>query len=626
MDPTSELWLGVLHEEGRGMAMWASLEPGPPLLIGRSSLAFPGRSWPDRALPRRQAEVVATAEGQVRLHHPSEAGDSAPKPYRLVDGGEISGPLPAGGLALELDEPVRIGGTSTRLLITREREKHDHWDDFEMMSGVRDHYADWEELPYGAKTQLRLLQEELPAAVQSWMQQEREEDRDIRLFERLSGLIAGFSLGGSPVGARAVAFVEWDEGEFSGTLLHGGAAPWAGFTPSHTLLRHAAQGEPGRMCFGTRVGSPVLRRGVTLSADRSVDWAMAMTLPASGKDEGGKSKPLRRGGRPLMLYMEERESSGTEPEALLPFARTIGLMLSSLLEVREHQRRESQLARYFSPRLRNLVRERPLEAFAPTLQTCTVLFCDRRGSSRQAEAVETPCAILRELERNRAMLGAMSAAVFENDGVVADFAGDQVLGFWGWPKRDHDLSHVDAAIASARQLAAALIPYGDWDAHAEKLVAGFRIGISTGEMAVGNVGPAEQLKIGVFGQPVNLGARLESFAKLIQIPIVVSEETRKLVRDSSMSFRRLATIRPNGFDRGYTVYELVLPRDQGGSGLSAPEIDQYHHGLECFERHHWDDCRKAIEALARRGDGPANWLLTQVEASRRRDRHEEWDG
>jgi len=79
------------------------------------------------------------------------------------------------------------------------------------------------------------------------------------------------------------------------------------------------------------------------------------------------------------------------------------------------------------------------------------------------------------------------------------------------------------------------------------------IGISTGEVVVGNIGSAKRAKYGVVGHHVNLAARIESYTMGGQI--LISESTLKdageiIKIDSEIN------VKPKGFNEPISMYEV----------------------------------------------------------------------
>ncbi len=471
-------------------------------------------------------------------------------------------------------------------------------------------------VPHFARVQLRLFQDELPQRLAQWKSADE-------LFDRAGGFLemAARNLG---AGRSVWAFCSPGEGE---DWRVGSLIP---LTSDHTAIADF------RVCqsivdavrrwgaSGPRVwGGAELPRPPDLAAEADAVICGLMSAPlhgGSGQPQGEAT--FRYHGRSVLLYGELRAADGGCVEAVARIAAVVSRLVAALLGAHEHMRREEALKAHFSPRVRSFVVDHP-DKLKPAMHRCTVLFCDRRSSSKVAESAVTDADVIALLRRNQEILGRVTDVVFRWDGAVADFAGDCVLGYWGWPPGQGEPDHACQAVRAAEEIVrnlADLIAPGD-----ERLPV-CRIGISTGAMAVGNVGPPQQMKISLFGNPINFASRLEGLGKKFRVPALLAEETAKAIRDSGeFRVRRLCRLRPAGFQRAYNIYELVLPKEVLGSGATDEQIAIYESALAEFERRDWAGALHKLRQLPG-DDEPAFWLAREVDRCRETPPPPEWQG
>lgn len=465
---------------------------------------------------------------------------------------------------------------------------------------------------YSLRLQLKLLQRELPEKVLAGWTTEQE------LLTKAADFLKTALPGQRGVSAAFIA-VEGDSATRAFEILNKDPSNRADFRISGTLLREIELVNPKPT--DSYLWSSADTEAGELSAEstlRRVNWVSI--LPLASMDEAA---PMFRDsrGRLVYLYVEARQSTSASASAFTPFLRLIVSLVSSLLAAREQQRVQDQLSDHFSPALRQILQAGEVQQLQPTLAECTVLFCDRRGSSRAWERAKNDKDVLELLRENQEMVSDMCSIVFEHEGVITDFAGDGVLALWGWPVKEGD--HAARAAKTAEAIALQLASHSD--EIDGRLVSPVRMGISTGRIAVGNTGPTQQIHLSVFGSAVNLGARLEGLGKQFRVPCLLSEPTRNLLGAAVGLTRKLCYLRPAGFANAYSVYELVLPREAGGSGATEEEIAEYEAALARFVERDWDGARKKLEAC-RKDDQPARWLEWQIEYHRDNDPGKDWQG
>lgn len=149
----------------------------------------------------------------------------------------------------------------------------------------------------------------------------------------------------------------------------------------------------------------------------------------------------------------------------------------------------------------------------------TILFADIRGFSTMVSALklEDIMAFLDEF------YSAMTKTVFNNEGSIDKFIGDEVMAFFGAPIALKNCSEngVKTAIEMAASFQQLREKFSSDSPHFENL--GIGIGVNTGEVFIGNVGSNTRYDFTVIGIAVNLARRLCSYAGPDQI--LTTEET-----------------------------------------------------------------------------------------------------
>ncbi len=150
----------------------------------------------------------------------------------------------------------------------------------------------------------------------------------------------------------------------------------------------------------------------------------------------------------------------------------------------------------------------------PRSGIATVLMLDIQGFTRLSEGRE-PASLVTMMN---AFFQRVEEIIYSHGGTVAHFQGDGVLATFNLPIPQPD--HADRAIAAAVAI--------ERMTHAESFAGtrlNVRIGIATGSVTAGVVGGAERLTYTVYGDVVNVAARLEQANKRLGTRVLVAETT-----------------------------------------------------------------------------------------------------
>jgi adenylate cyclase len=180
----------------------------------------------------------------------------------------------------------------------------------------------------------------------------------------------------------------------------------------------------------------------------------------------------------------------------------------------------------------------------------SILFQDIRGFTGLSEKLD-PAALLRVLNQ---FFTEVVAAVEAEGGVVKQFTGDGVMALFGAPqaRADHPERAVRAALGIVNRLSGLNVLLGEQGVPPLEI----GVGIHTGEVVAGLIGPDERVEYGVVGEPVNLASRVESLTKELPAIILVSREIAARL-GPEFAFGRTALLPVKGKKQPVEVLEVL---------------------------------------------------------------------
>jgi class 3 adenylate cyclase/tetratricopeptide (TPR) repeat protein len=217
------------------------------------------------------------------------------------------------------------------------------------------------------------------------------------------------------------------------------------------------------------------------------------------------------------------------------------------------------------------------------------MFCDLVGFMAISQRVD-PEVLHREILLPYQEV--CSRAIVRSEGHVAQYLGDCVLAFFGYP-RAHE-NDAENAVRAALEIQAALSELNERVAGVVQPAVRARIGIHTGRVVVSEVRESTHHDTLAFGEAINVASRIQALAE--PGGILIGQSTHQLV-SGLFATRDLGTPPLKGVTEPIRVYSVVGSTRAGPRFATASRLTPLT-GRERELRHFADRWKRAVE-----GDG-----------------------
>lgn len=228
-----------------------------------------------------------------------------------------------------------------------------------------------------------------------------------------------------------------------------------------------------------------------------------------------------------------------------------------------------------------------------------ILFSDIRSFTTISETFE-PDALVTALNR---YFSVMVDAIMARGGIVDKYIGDAVMAVFGAPvRRDDDALQ---AVSSALDLQPVLAEFNRVQREAGLPEFKTGIGLSFGEVTVGNIGSEKKMDYTVIGDMVNLASRLEGLTKVYGQAVILSSSVYREV-ESVLPCRLVDTVLVKGKTKGEKIY--TTQRDPDERTREGWRV--YHEGLDHYYARRFSEAARRFESVLQvlPGDRPAEIL------------------
>ncbi len=252
-------------------------------------------------------------------------------------------------------------------------------------------------------------------------------------------------------------------------------------------------------------------------------------------------------------------------------------------------------------------------SFAANTREVTVFFSDVRGFTNISEAMPNAKVLIEFMNE---YMDPMTDIIINQHGTIDKFIGDAIMAYWNAPGDvpDHPQRAVNATLEQLHYL----------DTLNKKLEADERfkavvqmskelnipivdigIGLNTGEVIAGEMGSSQRSDYTVIGDPINLGARLESLCKFYNSKCNISNFTKERLPQDEYIFRFLDLVTVKGKKEPIEIWQIIdYNRDESMHKLYKvskerlnEELELYHHAVELYKKSNFKEALEIFNTL-----------------------------
>ncbi len=252
----------------------------------------------------------------------------------------------------------------------------------------------------------------------------------------------------------------------------------------------------------------------------------------------------------LFLFFNNIYLEMTRIEGIILFSYIAGTILTMRETEKEKRKIRELFSRYLPERVIDEMVEKMEIPLGGERREITVLFSDIRNFTSLSEKRD-PADVVSDLNE---FFNEMTECIFKYDGMVDKFLGDGIMAIFGAPVPVP--GHAEKAVMAALEMVErAERLKKKWKTRGKR---GFDIGIGihTGVAVVGNVGSSKRMEYTAIGDTVNLAARLEPLNKEYGTRIIISETTKRQIKDFFI-LRDLGSVKVKGKRAEVKIYEVI---------------------------------------------------------------------
>ena len=280
-------------------------------------------------------------------------------------------------------------------------------------------------------------------------------------------------------------------------------------------------------------------------------------------------------------------------------ATVIATFMDYMFEVKQERLIKQKFATKVSEDvMKNLLSDIDNNDFKSMQREVTVFFSDVRNFTNISEAATDAKNLIEFLN---IYMNPMTDIIIDNKGTIDKYIGDAIMAYWNAPTKVDN--HATLAVKTALEQLHHLDKLNNEikkDKRFENIVDLMKdntyfpldigIGINTGVAIIGEMGSSKRSDYTVIGDPINLGARLESLCKYYNSKLNISNFTKAQLNDEYI-YRFIDKVRVKGKHEAIEIWQIHDYKkhnfDKNLYTISYNEImnelDLYHSAIELYK-------------------------------------------
>jgi len=307
----------------------------------------------------------------------------------------------------------------------------------------------------------------------------------------------------------------------------------------------------------------------------------------------------------------------TYPILSIIFSYAFNLSFKVFMEQKDKKFFKDTFGQYISPDLINqMYKKQSKPTLGGDIGLRTAFFTDIRGFSSISEELSATDLV----ELLNEYLSEMTDILLKNKGTLDKYEGDAILAMFGAPITM--LNHADMAINTAIEMQNKLndlrIKWSKSDKWPTSVHNMFmRVGISSGNFVVGNMGSSLRMDYTMMGDVVNTAARLESAAKGYGIGNCCDIKTLKLAESTNYLYRYIDKVLLVGKKEPIEIVELLGFTNQANSKNIIKLIESFEKAMIYYYKSDWKNTIKylknTIKLETNNKDNPSKTFIKRCE-------------